>query len=99
MTDGASARHSLPGLHRDLVLDHTLETVVGTPAELWLGVDDETDEERAARLDAACDILADDPDMPGAEYLTSLVLEDLATEETSALSAASIAGVWRGAAR
>jgi len=35
------------------------ELALGTPAELWLGVDGESDEERAARLDAARDILAD----------------------------------------
>ncbi|MFG2117819.1 hypothetical protein [Streptomyces sp. NPDC048710] len=35
------------------------ELALGTPVELWLGVDGETDEERAARLDAARDILAD----------------------------------------
>ena len=35
------------------------ELSLGTPAELWLGVDGESDEERAARLDAARDILAD----------------------------------------
>jgi hypothetical protein len=40
------------------------ELALGTPVELWLGVEGETDEERAARLDAARDILADDPDLP-----------------------------------
>lgn len=35
------------------------ELALGTPIELWLGVEGETDEERAARLDAARDILAD----------------------------------------
>ncbi|MFF0759477.1 hypothetical protein ACFYWH_05480 [Streptomyces sp. NPDC003737] len=35
------------------------ELALGTPIELWLGVEDESDEERAARLDAARDILAD----------------------------------------
>ncbi|WP_327691658.1 hypothetical protein OG870_27825 [Streptomyces sp. NBC_00461] len=35
------------------------ELALGTPAELWLGVDGESDEECAARLDAARDILAD----------------------------------------
>ncbi|MEY9994247.1 hypothetical protein ABIE67_006279 [Streptomyces sp. V4I8] len=36
-----------------------VELALGTPVELWLGADGETDEERAARLDAARDILAD----------------------------------------
>ncbi|MGX1490332.1 hypothetical protein [Streptomyces tendae] len=35
------------------------ELALGTPVELWLGVESECDEERAARLDAARDILAD----------------------------------------
>lgn len=35
------------------------ELALGTPLELWLGVEGESDEERAARLDAARDILAD----------------------------------------
>ena len=34
------------------------ELALGTPVELWLGVEGETDEERAAREDAARDILA-----------------------------------------
>ncbi|MGW4933493.1 hypothetical protein ACWEQH_10900 [Streptomyces sp. NPDC004166] len=40
------------------------ELALGTPVELWLGVEGETDEERAAREDAARDILADDPNLP-----------------------------------
>ncbi|MER7573043.1 hypothetical protein [Streptomyces sp. NPDC126514] len=40
------------------------ELALGTPVELWLGVEGETDEERAARLDAARDILADNPTLP-----------------------------------
>ncbi|GGN26258.1 hypothetical protein [Streptomyces fuscichromogenes] len=36
-----------------------LELALGTPVELWLGAEGESDEERAARLDAARDILAD----------------------------------------
>ncbi|MEU2059411.1 hypothetical protein [Streptomyces sp. NPDC013455] len=35
------------------------ELALGTPVELWLGVKGETAEERAARLDAARDILSD----------------------------------------
>ncbi|MFI7347223.1 hypothetical protein ACIBSR_13215 [Streptomyces sp. NPDC049936] len=41
-----------------------LELALGTPVELWLGVEGETREERAARLDAARDILDDHPGMP-----------------------------------
>ncbi|MER7577362.1 hypothetical protein [Streptomyces sp. NPDC126514] len=40
------------------------ELALGTPVALWLGVEGETDEERAAREDAARDILADNPDLP-----------------------------------
>lgn len=40
------------------------ELALGTPVELWLGVEGESDEERAARLDAARDILTDQPDLP-----------------------------------
>jgi len=38
-----------------------IELALGTPLALWLGEDGESDEERAARMDAARDILADDP--------------------------------------
>ncbi|MHA5050271.1 hypothetical protein [Streptomyces sp. SD15] len=40
------------------------ELALGTPVELWLGVEGESDEERAAREDAARDILADHPNLP-----------------------------------
>ncbi|MDX3631692.1 hypothetical protein PV728_15660 [Streptomyces europaeiscabiei] len=40
------------------------ELALGTPVELWLGVEGESNEERAARLDAARDILAEHPEMP-----------------------------------
>lgn len=40
------------------------ELALGTPVELWLGVEGETDEERAARQDAARDILAENPGLP-----------------------------------
>ncbi|MFJ9747327.1 hypothetical protein [Streptomyces chartreusis] len=35
-----------------------IELALGTPVELWLGVEGENETERAARLDAARDILA-----------------------------------------
>ncbi|MEW2082103.1 hypothetical protein [Streptomyces sp. NPDC005283] len=41
-----------------------VELAIGTPVELWLGVEGESEMERAARLDAARDILADNPDLP-----------------------------------
>ncbi|MFD5426907.1 hypothetical protein [Streptomyces sp. NPDC127084] len=41
-----------------------VELALGTPVELWLGVEGESEMERAARLDAARDILADYPGLP-----------------------------------
>nr|WTE02694.1 hypothetical protein OH765_09160 [Streptomyces anulatus] len=41
-----------------------IELALGTPLELWLGVEGESEMERAARLDAARDILADNPEFP-----------------------------------
>lgn len=41
-----------------------IELALGTPLELWLGVEGESAEECAARLDAARDILAENPDLP-----------------------------------
>ncbi|MGC4929081.1 hypothetical protein [Streptomyces sp. DT117] len=41
-----------------------IELALGTPLELWLGVEGESEMERAAREDAARDILADNPDFP-----------------------------------
>jgi len=38
-----------------------IELALGTPLDLWLGQDGESEVERAARLDAARDILTDDP--------------------------------------
>lgn len=38
-----------------------IELALGTPLDLWLGVEGESPEEREARLDAARDILADAP--------------------------------------
>ena len=49
--------------HQVVTSDDFLELALGTPLELWLGVEGESEEERAARLDAARDILADDPSL------------------------------------
>ncbi|MFD8463307.1 hypothetical protein [Streptomyces antimycoticus] len=50
--------------HHEVATDTDyLELALGTPLELWLGEEGESDEERAARLDAARDILADDPEL------------------------------------
>ncbi|MGW5479691.1 hypothetical protein [Streptomyces sp. NPDC004008] len=55
------------------------ELALGTPVELWLGAEGESDEERAARLDAARDILSDPEfaDLPDALIrLAARVVED-----------------------
>ncbi|MEU2713855.1 hypothetical protein [Streptomyces sp. NPDC007205] len=52
------------GGHQAVSVNDFIELALGTPAELWLGVEGETGEERAARLDAARDILADNPSLP-----------------------------------
>ncbi|MGW4565690.1 hypothetical protein ACWEN3_25815 [Streptomyces sp. NPDC004561] len=55
------------------------ELALGTPVELWLGVEGESGEERAARLDAARDILSDPQfsDLPdGLIRLAARVVED-----------------------
>lgn len=47
---------------RQLVIDD-VELSLGTPPELWLGVEGESAEERSARLEAARGILADEPEL------------------------------------
>ena len=49
------------GRHQAVSDTDFVELALGTPVELWLGVEGETEEERAGRLAAARDILADDP--------------------------------------
>ncbi|MFF7846295.1 hypothetical protein ACFZDF_01765 [Streptomyces sp. NPDC007910] len=52
------------GGHQAVSANDFVELALGTPVELWLGVEGESEEERAARLDAARDILADNPNLP-----------------------------------
>ncbi|MFE1380546.1 hypothetical protein ACFW6S_16540 [Streptomyces sp. NPDC058740] len=52
------------GGHQAVSANDFVELALGTPVELWLGVEGESEEERAARLDAARDILADTPNLP-----------------------------------
>ncbi|MEU5985052.1 hypothetical protein [Streptomyces sp. NPDC047434] len=52
------------GGHQAVSSTDFVELALGTPVELWLGVEGESEMERAARLDAARDILADNPNLP-----------------------------------
>jgi hypothetical protein len=49
------------GGHQAVSANDFIELALGTPVDLWLGVEGESEEERAARRDAARDILADNP--------------------------------------
>ncbi|WKK27035.1 hypothetical protein QZH56_16440 [Streptomyces olivoreticuli] len=58
-----------------------VELALGTPVELWLGVDGESEMERAARLDAARDILAENPGFPDdAIRVAAAAIEEQAPE-------------------
>ena len=61
------------GGHQAVSVNDFVELALGTPPELWLGVEGESEEERAARLDAARDILADNPGLP--DDMTRVVAE------------------------
>ncbi|MFG2954318.1 hypothetical protein ACGF5O_11365 [Streptomyces sp. NPDC048291] len=65
--------HAYVGPHQAVSVNDFIELALGTPAELWLGVDGESEVERAARLDAARDILADNPGLP--DDVTRVVAE------------------------
>jgi hypothetical protein len=69
------------GRHRVLTSTDLAELAlgVGTDAALWLGDGDETPTERTARLDAALDILADDPELaPAVAAVMAAALEETA---------------------
>ncbi|MFX4294229.1 hypothetical protein [Streptomyces bohaiensis] len=51
------------GSHEVRTYEDWFELSMGTEPQLWLGVEGESREERAARLDAGLDILADDPEL------------------------------------
>ncbi|WP_333769828.1 hypothetical protein [Streptomyces sp. IBSBF 2435] len=63
------------GPHRATTTNDFLELALGTPLDLWLGEDNETDEQRAAREAAARDILADDPGL--FDRTTALAVETI----------------------
>ncbi|ARQ67507.1 hypothetical protein [Streptomyces marincola] len=68
------------GTHEVLTTDDLVELALGlgTDPELWLGPHTtETAEERAARLDAGADILADDPEL--AAPVTALAVAAIET--------------------
>ncbi|MFF3743563.1 hypothetical protein ACWDFH_15460 [Streptomyces kronopolitis] len=74
------------GRHQVLTDTDALELALGTPLELWLGDDDKSDEEHAARLDAARDILADDPDLyDRALHTAATALRDDRTRRLAAI--------------
>ena len=54
--------HHITG-HQGVADADFLELAYGTPVDLWLGVEGESEEERAARLDAARGILDEYPDL------------------------------------
>ncbi|MFB6843776.1 hypothetical protein ACFCXS_02705 [Streptomyces sp. NPDC056373] len=67
--------------HQAVTSNDFIELALGTPVELWLGVEGESEMERAARLDAARDILADDPGMPDdAIRIAAAAIEEHAAE-------------------
>jgi hypothetical protein len=61
------------GGHQAVSVNDFIELALGTPVELWLGEEGETGEERTARLDAARDILAENPELP--DTVTRVVAE------------------------
>ena len=52
------------GGHQAVSTNDFIELALGTPVDLWLGVEGESEMERAARLDAARDILTENPELP-----------------------------------
>ncbi|MEU2909546.1 hypothetical protein ACFYM3_17460 [Streptomyces massasporeus] len=67
--------------HQAVTSNDFIELALGTPVELWLGVEGESEMERAARLDAARDILADNPAMPDdAIRIAATAIEEHAAE-------------------
>ncbi|WP_419996367.1 hypothetical protein [Streptomyces boninensis] len=62
--------------HQAVSAEDFAELALGTPPELWLGVPNESPAERAARLDAARDILAEWPELhERVSHLTTGALE------------------------
>lgn len=88
--------------HEALSMNDFVELALGTPVELWLGVEGESEMEREARMDAARDILADNPDLPDAvSRIAAEAIEAYAPELFNVVPMARPAGrrsVRKGAA-
>ncbi|MBO8191376.1 hypothetical protein ITI46_06670 [Streptomyces oryzae] len=82
--------------HEVVTENDALELALGTPLELWLGVSDESGEERAARLDAARDILAEEPELY--DRVTALVAEGLAAMVSGPSTVRSVGALLSGEA-
>ncbi|MFF4898760.1 hypothetical protein [Streptomyces sp. NPDC001068] len=67
--------HAFVSGHRADSPQDFLELALGTPVELWLGVEGESEMERAARLDAARDILTDPEYASGPDNLIRLAAQ------------------------
>jgi len=76
------------GPHRATSATDFLELALGTPLDLWLGVEGESSEERAARLAAAADILADDPSLY--DRTTALAVETIGATMPELLALAPV---------
>lgn len=63
------------GPHRAVSTNEFIELALGTPLDLWLGVEGESEHDKAARMAAARDILADDPGM--VDRTTALAVETI----------------------
>ncbi|WP_329023336.1 hypothetical protein [Streptomyces sp. NBC_00690] len=86
------------GGHTAVSVDDFMEMALGTPPELWLGVEGESEMERAARLDAARDILAENPQLPDdVTRLAAEVIETYAPELFGALPLTRPTGSRRSA--
>ncbi|MFH9960324.1 hypothetical protein ACH4PR_02970 [Streptomyces mirabilis] len=88
--------------HEVLNTNDFVELALGTPVELWLGVEGESEMEREARMDAARDILADNPGLPDAvSRIAAEAIEAYAPELFNVVPLARSAGrrlVRKGAA-
>lgn len=82
--------------HEVVTENDALELALGTPLELWLGVADESAEERAARLDAARDILAEEPELY--DRVTALIAEGLASMVSGPSTVRSVGALLGGEA-